>query len=384
MTLRSLVVSSLIALLAHPASAADKPKRAKNVILFLADAGGIPSLNAASWLAYRAPQRLHVQSWPHVGLSDTSPASGFVTDSANGMSAIVTGVKTQNGVISEGPEAVRGKKDGHPTKTILEYAEEHGLSTGVVTNEPVTDATPAACYAHADDRGKWGEIFLQALTPRFGDGVDVLLGAGREPVEKQLVAMGKSLDGLAAQYQRPIYATLADATATRLRPIVVADEIDVRAATLRALDELHKSGKGFFLMVEWDAHTNDPKAGLEHIIAFDKLAKEVEARVNLDDTLLIFTADHSFGLRTRGEGNGGGILDGYDEWKASGVKDQPIRLKTIIVDNTHTGEEVAAMAIGAGSERVNGFFPNTQLFHVMLEAWGWKADGGGLAAPSKK
>lgn len=382
MTLRSFVCAALLAILVAPSHAETKPKRAKNVILFLADAGGIPSLNAASWLAYQAPQQLHVQAWPHVGLSDTSPARGFVADSASGMSAIVTGVKTHNGVISQGPEAVRGKKDGPATKSILEYAEEHGLKTGVVTDQPITDATPAACYAHSNDRGKWGEIFPQAFNPRFGDGVDVLLGAGRQPIEKQLQAAGSSLEALATQYKRPIYATLEEATAARMRPIVVADQMDVHGATLRALDELQKSDKGFFLMVEWDAHTNDPKPGLERLIAFDKLVAEVEKRVNLDDTLLLFTADHSFGLRTRGEGNGGSILEGYDEWKASGVKDQPIRLKTILVDDAHTGEEVAAIAIGPGSERVNGFFPNTQLFHIMMNAFGWKSDSAPAPVPT--
>ena len=60
------------------------------------------------------------------------------------ITAIVTGVKTNNDVISEGPDTVRGKKDGAILKTILEYAEEHGLSTGAITNMPIADATPAA------------------------------------------------------------------------------------------------------------------------------------------------------------------------------------------------------------------------------------------------
>lgn len=374
MTRRLFVLSTIVALGAQTAAAQAPPKRAKNVILFLADAGGISTLNAASWLAYQAPQKLHVQSWPNVGLSDTSPARGFVTDSANGMSAIVTGVKTQNGVISQGPEAVRGVSDGAPTKSILEYAEQHGLKTGVVSDQPITDATPAACYAHANDRGKWAEIFTQAFKPRFGDGVDVMIGAGRQTIDTQLKAQGSSIDALATRYKRPVFATLAEATADRTRPIVVADQIDVRAATLRALDELQKSGTGYFLMVEWDAHTNEPKFGLDRLIAFDKLIAEVGKRVNLNDTLLLFTADHSFGLRTRGEGSGGSILEGYDEWKASGVRNQPIRLKSILVDDAHTGEEVAAAAIGVGSEQVKGFFPNTRLFSVMMDAFGFKAD----------
>jgi len=371
---RLLLAISIAALLAVPASAAG-PKRARNVILFVADAGGIPTLNAASLYGYQAPLKLHIQGWPHVGLSDTSPARGFVSDSASSMTAIITGHKTNNGVISQGPEAVRGKQDGRRLKTILEYAEEKGLATGVVTDMPIIDATPAACYASANDRGKGAEMFPQAFEPRFGDGVDVLIGAGRAELEKQLQAAGGSLEALSARHRRAIHPTLEAAAGERGRMVVVADRIDVRAAALRALDELQKGPKGYFLMVEWDTHTHDPKPGIEKMVALDKLIAEIQARVKLDDTLLLFTADHSFALRTRGEGSDGQILAGYDEWKAAGgLTNQPIRLKSVLVDNSHSGEEVAAIAIGAGAERVSGFFPNTRLFHIMLDAWGFQAD----------
>src|SRR5262245_47764630 len=104
--------------------AAPKPKKAKNVILLLADAGGIPTINAASIHGYNAPQKLFIQSWPYIGLSDTSPVGRWVSDSAAGMTAIVTGQKTWNGVISQGRDTVRGSKDGTVLKTVLEYAEE--------------------------------------------------------------------------------------------------------------------------------------------------------------------------------------------------------------------------------------------------------------------
>ncbi len=39
------------------------------------------------------------------------------------------------------------------------------------------DATPAACYGHANDRAKQGDIYLQIFSPRFGDGVDVVVAA---------------------------------------------------------------------------------------------------------------------------------------------------------------------------------------------------------------
>ena len=357
-------------------TAATAPRTAKNVILFLADAGGVSAIHAASLLAYGEPLKLRIQQWPHLGLSETSPVDAFVSDSANGMSSIVTGVKTRNGVISQGPDVERGKKDGTPTKTILEYAEERGLLTGVVSTQSIADATPAANYAHSNDRKKWGEIFPQAFAPRFGEGVDVLFGAGRRKIGEQLTAAGTSFDQLAATHGRPIRAALAEVTAGEKRPVVVADEIDVRAATLKALDILEKSPKGYFLAVEWDAHTDDPREGLENIANFDRLIAEVEKRVNLDDTLLLFTADHSFGLQVDGGRRGGDVLQGYDAWKATKSKDGIVRLENVLVNTTHTAEEVPALATGSGAERVRGYFPNTHLFDVMMKALGWKTDAG--------
>ena len=78
--------------------------RARNVVLFLGDAGGIPTLSAASIYGYQAPQKLYVQRMAHIGLSDTSASNSWVTDSAAGMTAIVTGHKVGNGVLSQTPE----------------------------------------------------------------------------------------------------------------------------------------------------------------------------------------------------------------------------------------------------------------------------------------
>lgn len=349
-------------------------QRAKNVILFLADAGGVSVLNAASLMAHGEPLKLHIQQWPHLGLSETSPVDRFVSDSANGMSSIMTGVKTRNGVISQSPEAIRGKRDGAATKTLLEYAEERGLLTGVVSTQSIADATPAATYAHSNDRGKWGQIFPQAFAPRFGNGVDVMFGAGRRRIGEQLGALGTNFEQLRKEHDRPIYAALADVPGTNARPVVVADEIDVRAATLRALDILEQSPSGYFLVVEWDAHTDDPREGLQNLADFDRLIAEVESRVDLRNTLLLFTADHSFGLQVDGGQRGEDVLAGYDAWKASGGEADLVRLDNVLVNDSHTAEEVPVLAIGAGAERVRGYFPNTHLFSVMLDAWGWEPD----------
>jgi alkaline phosphatase len=348
-------------------------QHAKNVILFLADAGGISTLNAASALGYGAPQKLYVQSWPYMGLSDTSTASEWVTDSAAGMTAIVTGQKTHNGVLSQAADSVRGKQDGTPVKTILEYAEEHGLSTGVLTNVNIADATPAACYAHVNDRGKFGDIFSQIFAPRFGDGVDVVMGVGRKQIFATAKANGKDLEQIAKEHNRPLHSTLAEVSAGTQRPIAVLDEpIDLPAAARSAIHALSTNPNGYFLMIEWDAHTDNPERGLNNIVNFDKLIREIAHTVDLSETLLIFTADHSFDLRMHGGLKTDGVLKGFADWqKVPHERNTTMELPVIRVDDDHTGEEVLATAQGPGADQIHGFFPNTKLFQVMMNAYGW-------------
>lgn len=367
MLLRLLIAISL----AGSVSAA--PKRAKNVIVFLADAAGVPTVNAASIHGYGDAQKLYLQSWPHIGLSDTSTASSWVTDSAAGMTAIMTGVKTHNGVISMGPDTVRGKQDGARLKTLLEYAEERGLSTGVMTNVNIADATPAACYSQANDRRKFGEIFLQIFAPRFGDGPDVVMGIGRKAIFDNAVTIGKDVEAAAAARGRKIYSSLTDVPATEQRPIVVMEkDLPMRESAMAAIDRLSRNKKGYFLMIEWDAHTDDPKRGLDNLVAFDKLIREIASKVNLNETLLVFTADHSFELRTVGGKRGDPLLRGFDEWKLAHKGNETVEIPSMRVGHSHTGEEVLVAAQGPGADQVRGFMPNTRIFEIMKNALGWK------------
>src|SRR5688500_16323519 len=190
---RDPMARTLIALLLLvPALAA--ADRAKNVVLFIADAGGIPTINAASLHGYGAPRKLFVQRMPHIGLSETSSIPNFVSDSAAGMTAIVTGQKTRNGFLAQSASGQRGVRDGAPLKTILEYAEERGLSTGIITNDAITGATPAATYAKANDRGMTALIFQQLFAPRFGDGLALVIGGGRGAMTPALSPAGSALD----------------------------------------------------------------------------------------------------------------------------------------------------------------------------------------------
>jgi alkaline phosphatase len=348
--------------------------KAKNVVLFLADAGGIPTINAASLHGYGAPRKLFLQRMPHVGLSETSSAVQFVTDSAAGMTAIVTGQKTRNGFIAQSPSGERGVRDGTPLKTILEYAEERGLSTGFITNDAVTGATPASLYAKANDRASTAVIFPQIFTPRFGDGVDVIIGAGRPAIAKSLAAAGLDLDALAREKQRPLLASVAEVPPDARRAVVLyeAGQFELAQAMAVASRVLSRNPKGYFLMVEWDTHTDNLRRGLDRMVELDRVIEQ--AANGRKDTLLLFTADHSFDIRIRGGEPGKPLLEGFEEAEAKRVEEKrrDLRIPAVRMDNGHTGEEVLVAAQGPGAERVHGYMSNTDLFNVMMAAFGWK------------
>jgi alkaline phosphatase len=357
--------SAFLLLLAGCLVASAAERRAKNIVLFLGDAGGIPTINAASAYAHKEPQKLFIQSMPNIALVDTSPAAAWVTDSAAGMTAIVTGQKTHNGVISQGPDAVRGSKDGTPLKTILEYAEERGLSTGVMSNVNMTDATPAACYAHVHDRKLSGEIFSQILKPRFGDGVDLVIGNGRDAIFAAATKLGINPEaGLKERGYQLSFSPEEIPDARRVVALFNAAEYDLSKALTQAINILSRNPKGFFLMVEWDMHTPNIKRGLERAIVMDRAVRETAERLK-NDTFIMFTADHSFDLRLRGGRKGDDLLPPEDPAA-------PNARPFLRVENSHTGEEVLAAAMGPGSSRVRGFLKNTDLFHIMMAAYGWK------------
>jgi alkaline phosphatase len=344
-------------------------ERASNVILFIGDAGGLPTLNAASLYGYDRPQALFIQKMPNIALMDTSTASSWVTDSAAGMTAIVTGRKTHNGVLSQAEDAVRGKRDGARLKTILEYAEERGLSTGVISNDSVAGATPAACYAHANNRSDTAGIIAQLGKPASGDGVDLVLGSGRSAIYKAAAEAGLDLDGA---LRGAGYALLGSPEAvrpdsTRAVGLTDASDYDLSATVANAVSALSRNPKGFFLMVEWDLHTDDVKKGLDRTLVIDRVIRETVERAG-PRTLVIFAADHSFDIRVRGGGRGRPLLPDPASGSAPPAN-PPIRM-----DDGHTGEEVVAAAQGPGARRVHGFISNTDLFRIMMAAYGWKED----------
>lgn len=368
---RRAVLCAFCGLLLAPLGRAQS--HAKNVILFLGDAAGIPTLHAASIYGYDRPGALYVYQMPQLALMATSSASSWVTDSAAGMTAIVTGRKTHNGVLSQSEAAIRGSRDGEPLKTILEYAEERGLSTGLVCNSSIVSATPAACYAQVSDRKKVGDIARRLLEPRYGDGPDVVIGPGRKAILEAARSDGWDFATAArARGYRWVGSLEGFPTdASRVMALLDTDEFDLGRAVQFALAILSRNPKGYFLMVESDLHTENIVEGLERTVAFDRVIRSTAQRVSESDTLIIFTADHSYDLRVHSGRKGRPLIS--DSEKAARVDDQDsVRWSNLRRDDDHTGEEVLVAARGPGAQRIRGYLLNTDLFDIMLAAYGWK------------
>jgi alkaline phosphatase len=340
--------------------------QAKNVILFIGDGAGISSLNAASISGYGKPQALYVQKMGHLALADTSSAKEWVTDGAACASAWATGHKTRNGVMSMSADAERDIKDGEIYKTVMEYAMENGLATGVISNDGVAGAAVSAFYAHDNNRGKAGEIFEQALNPKFGKGPDVIIGTGRKAISEQTAKLGHNLK---ADIKAGGYAYLdsmealakLDNSQNRVITLVDDNTFDFNDAVQQAVARLSKNPKGFLLIAHSDCHTGKTRTSLARVVELDKAVASTAASLK-NNTLILFTADHSYDLRIKGE----------NLTETSKASDHAKIGSAVSLEDEHTAEEVPVLADGPGSERVHGFISNTDIFHVMMAAFGWE------------
>ena len=338
--------------------------QAKNAILFIGDGAGVSSLNAASIYGYGKARALYLQKMPNLALADTSTAKEWVTDGAACASAWATGHKTRNGVMSMSADAEKDVKDGEIYKTVMESAMENGLSTGVISNETVAGAVVSVFYAHSNNRSKFGDIFQQALNPKFGKGPDVMIGAGLKNITAQTSKLGRDVmaDIRAKGYT---YADSMEALAridksnSRVITLFDEDNFDMDAAVQDAVARLSRNPKGFLLVVHSDCHTGKVRTSLQRLLDLDKaVAITTEARKG--DTLVLFTADHSYDIRLKGEKLS-------ENLKTANSKQVPFSL-----EDEHTAEEVPVLAAGPGSDRVKGYVSNTMVFHAMMQNFGWE------------
>jgi len=444
---------------------------AKNVILFIGDGMGVTTVTAARIFDGQSKgllgeeNVLPFETFPNVALIKTYAANQMVADSAGTATAMNTGVKTRAGVIGIGPEAYRRSCEGalaHPLTTLGELSEQMGKATGIVTTARITHATPAAVYAHSAERYWEGNLYLptadwdrgcrdiafQLAHFSHGDGIDVMFGGGRRAffgadhngrrladdddlvsiwsergVDRHYITSSQELDSL-----RPGAQVLGLFANSHMSYIAErgfdSSEPELAEMTAKAIDLLAAHENGYFLMVEGariDHGHHDGIAGYA-LLETQEFAKAVATaleKVDLSETLVLVTADHSHTLTIGGYTTRGnpilGLVVGNDvtgrpdkgpyladdgmpyavlayangpggvttmprtipQTNIDTVQQALIPLSTIEIDGaiepeeSHGGEDVALYANGPWSHLVGGVLEQNAIFHIITYAFGW-------------
>ena len=174
-------------------------------------------------------------------------------------------------------------------------------------------ATPAACAAHSKSRYKRDAIGCQIASQNL----DLLYGGGRSYLsddvrgilaENGTTLIEDDLEAFRACEDPRQWAIFAD---TDMRFEIDRDstrEPSLAEMTAKALRQLSKNRKGFFLMVEgskvdYAAHANDPAAHIKDLLAFDDAVGEVLDFARKDgNTTVIILPDHGTAGMTIGSG----------------------------------------------------------------------------------
>lgn len=447
--MRRLLLAALLAACTSPASvpAAVAAPRVKHVIVMVADGAGYNTLAATRYWT-GAPLAVDAGPWQRASMAtyalrdgpdlkpglaetaqdpslvynskkawDTTPVSGksevkptydalyagyewqrrTAPDSANTMSAMMTGVRTYDGAIN-----VDGAKTN--ARSAAETAKTAGKMTGSISSVPFNHATPAAGGgAHNASR----EDYHDLARDMFEGGVLDVIGGGGNPDFDQdgrpvtdenakgrfdfmppelwaalkapdakwmLVQSHERIKAMAdgtLRFDKPLAMIVETAQTLQLRRAAGAGEDPASytpgsTAPIRnvpsladmaraALNHVGSDADGFFLQVEggavdWAMHVNHFGRMIEEYQAFDDAVRAViqwvdsaDSAATWDDTLLIVTADHDhllYGPDTSVPfqpvtNNGAGKLPGYS-W----------------ANNSHSNHLVPFYARGQGAEDI--------------------------------
>jgi alkaline phosphatase len=320
---------------------AQSRRRARNVIFFVGDGMGVSTVTATRVFSVGVAGQLVVDQFPYTALSKTYSADSITPDSAPTMTAMMTGVNTNQSVLgldgSTEPNDFNHDGDGQAPWTLLEQAKAHGMKVGVVSTARITHATPAATFAHINQRDNENAIALQALRTdatynrRLERGIDLLMGGGRQFFVPTTVVdeegdAGSRTDGrdLRAEFKAAGYKYVwntagFNALKTASLPVLglferghmeyeadratdFGGEPSVAQMTAKSIQLLEQASRrrsdGYFLMVEGGRidhahHEGNAYRALVDAQALDEAIGAAVQIVDLRETLIIVSADHS-------------------------------------------------------------------------------------------
>ena len=404
---------------------------------------------------------LAFETFPNLALIKTYNTNSQVSDSAGTISAILTGEKTSIGVSGITSNVARDDCAAalvNTLPTIAELAEDAGMATGVVSTARITHATPAGAFAHTPNRD-WEDsastpdeaealgcidIARQMIQMPNGDGLDVILGGGRgqflptsendpeypkksgkrddgrnlieewlsEDASRQYIWNGEGFAALVSKQGKIPGQIMGLFEPSHMqfdadRAKDPGTEPSIAAMTEFAVSQLEAKGTGYFLLVEAGRidhahHISNAYRALQDTVALSDAVQWTIDNVDLEETLVIVTADHSHTMTISGYPRRGNPILGVVETEPGKVltdatgkpyttlsyangpgykKQQPDltnidttdpdyqQLGTVpLIIETHAGEDVAAFAAGKSATQVRGVMEQNKLFNVMHSA----------------
>ncbi|CAL8078183.1 unnamed protein product [Orchesella dallaii] len=360
---------------------------AKNVILFIGDGMGMPTITASR--IFKGQQAGHsgeegylfFEKFPHVGLTKTYNVDRQVPDSAGTATALFSGVKGNYYTVGFDSHAkfnvcnpeVEAKAK---VPSLLDWAISAGKSTGLVTTTRITHATPAAAYGHCVHRDwecdskipeaelKKGckDLGRQLIEDEPGKNINIILGGGEQVLRASINDTKSGVcsrkDGkdlvwdwmktqrelkrkykfvkdkeqlLSADNDSYILGLFANGHMPYDKDRELGDNGHPSLTEMvgKAIDVLEKNKNGYLLIVEGGRidhanHDNLAKIALEEVVALDAAIQMAKRRVNLQDTIMVVTADHSHSMSINGYPKRGNPIEGVGDVTPEGFAYQTL------------------------------------------------------------
>ena len=358
------------------------PPAQPRIILFIGDGMGANHRIAAQYYSVGEIRQLAMDAMPSFGWLHTDSLGDQLTESASAATALATGQKTYTGMIAMDIH-------GNRLKTILEYAQDLDMSTGLISTKHITDSTSAAFAAHVESSAMGPEIASQFIEHR----IDVIFGGGENDFlprdqdgchpEKGKRTDGRNLiqEAIEAGYtficDQDGFRNLDSQTDTLVLGLFADDNMvrpfspSLAELTQTAIEILSLNPNGYFLVVEGAtidtaSHYHQTLTVFEDVVGLDQAVQVAMEYAEQDENMLVIvTADHE---------TGGLHVNFYP----SGVSGEqgPFRMPNGIEfyinwsTGGHTAVDVPVTSVGPGSEKLVGIQDNTIVFNVMLQVLG--------------
>ncbi|XP_064341500.1 intestinal-type alkaline phosphatase-like [Camelus dromedarius] len=327
---------------------------AKNLIIFLGDGMGVPTVTATRILKGQMSGKpgpetpLAMDQFPYLALSKTYNVDRQVPDSAGTATAYLCGVKANYRTIGVSAAARYNQcntTQGNEVTSVMNRAKKAGKSVGIVTTTRVQHASPAGTYAHTVNRNWYSDADLSADAKTQGCqdiatqlinnmDIDVILGGGRKymfpektpdpeyPQDAKQNGVRQDKRNLVQEWQAKhqgaqyvwnrtaLMQASNDSSVTHLMGLFEPADMKYEAQrdltkdpslaemTEAALRLLSRNPLGFYLFVEGGRIDHGHHEGIAYMalteaVMFDTAVDKANQLTSEKDTLILVTADHS-------------------------------------------------------------------------------------------